>query len=128
MKPIGIYTVMGILLLVAAALAAVGLACLATLTAPLHSPGYAAEFLCPPGSQLFSEWYRATFNEPGERTLSVTCVNFDGEPVPGNQRNERTLFKGVRLYFPVFFAQLLALGAIGLAGAAWLVNFLRSKA
>ena len=44
------------------------LACLATLTAPLHSPAYGARVLCPPGSPL------------GERTLTVTCVDGQGNP------------------------------------------------
>jgi hypothetical protein len=51
-------------------------------TAPLHSPGWVEELMCPPGTQLESEWYRATYNEPGEQTLSVTCVDAQGLSVP----------------------------------------------
>ena len=51
-------------------------------TAPEHSPGWVEELMCPPGTQLESEWYRATYNEPGERTLSVTCVDAEGRSVP----------------------------------------------
>lgn len=103
-----------ILLLVIASLIAVPLACIATLTAPLHSPGYAVRVLCPPGSQLESEWYQSTHNKPGERTLSVTCVDSQGNPVPANPRNETTLFNGIVLYFPVCFVPIVALGAIAL--------------
>jgi hypothetical protein len=47
-------------------------------TAPSHSPGLVQELMCPPGTVLESEWYQATYNEPGERTLSVTCVDASG--------------------------------------------------
>ncbi len=100
-----------LLLLVGAALLAVPLACLATLTAPLHSPAYGARVLCPPGSQL------------GERTLSVACVDGQGNPVPANPRDARTLAAGDGLYFPVCFGPTAILGLIGLL----LVNFFRRR-
>jgi hypothetical protein len=109
----------GILLLIGAALLAVPLACLATLSAPLHSPAYASRVLCPPGSLIESEWYQATFNEPGERTLSVNCVDGQGNPVEANPRDATTLFNGTRLYFPVCFGPTAILGLIGLL----LVNY-----
>lgn len=101
-----------VLLLVLASLIAAPLACVATLTAPLHSPGCAAQVLCPPGSQLESEWYESTYNQPGERTLSATCVDSQGQPVAANPQDERTLLNGARLYFPVCFAPVLVLGAL----------------
>ncbi len=113
MRPTGCLT-QALLLLVGAALLAVPLACLATLTGPLHSPAYAARVLCPPGSQLESEWYAATYNEPGERSLSVTCVDGQGNPVEANPRDERTLAAGIGLYFPVCFGPTAILGLIGL--------------
>ncbi len=118
MRLTGCFT-QGILLLIGAALLAVPMACLATLSAPLHSPAYASEVLCPPGSLIESEWYQATHNEPGERTLSVNCVDGQGNPVAANPRNETTLFNGTRLYFPICFGPTAALGLIGLL----LVNF-----
>ena len=100
-----------LLLLVGAALLAVPLACLATLTAPLHSPAYGARVLCPPGSQ------------PGERTLTVTCVDGQGNPVPANPRDLTTLTAGLSLYFPVCFGPTAILGLIGLL----LVNFFQRR-
>ncbi len=117
-----------ILLAVIAVLIAAPLACVATLTAPLHSPGYAGRVLCPPGSQLESEWYQATYNEPGERTLSVTCVDSQGNPVPANPRNETTLFNGIGLYFPVCFVPIIGLGAVALLVMNGLMRAVRSRA
>jgi len=111
-----------ILLLIAAGLLAIPLACLSTLTAPLHSPGFAAQILCPEGSQLEGEWYQATYDEPGERSLSVSCVDSQGNPVPANPRDERTLVSGTRLYFPVCFVPILVVGGIVLLavnGGLW---------
>jgi len=70
-----------VLLILAAVVGLIGGFILA-FTAPLHSPGLVAELMCPPGTQLQSEWYRATYNEPGEQTLSVTCVDASGFSVP----------------------------------------------
>ena len=117
-----------IFLIVIASLLAVPLACLATLTAPLHSPGYAVQVLCPPDSQLESEWHQATYNEPGERTLAVTCVDSQGNPVPANPRDEITLFNGILLYFPVCFVPTIVLGAIVLIAANLLVKAIRLRA
>jgi len=101
-----------LVLLFVTSLLAVPLACISTLTAPLHSPGYAAQILCPEGSQLESEWYQATYDEPGERSLSVSCVDSQGNPVFANSRAEKTLVSGIRLYFPVCFAPILVVGGI----------------
>jgi hypothetical protein len=116
-----------VLVLALASLAAAPLACLATLTAPLHSPGYASRVLCPPGSQLESEWYQATFNEPGERTLAVSCVDAAGNPVAANPRDEITLLSGTVLYYPVCFVPLIVLGLLALAAANGLLRALRPK-
>jgi hypothetical protein len=112
MKPVAGCVTGSVLVLVIAGLLAIPLACLATLTAPLHSPAYASRILCPPGSQLESEWYRATYNEPGERTLSATCVDAQGNSVRANGRDEKTLVRGIELYFPICFVPLVALGAL----------------
>jgi hypothetical protein len=128
MKPLLAWTAQAAALLAGAAVLAAPLACLAALSAPLHSPGYAARFLCPPGSLLESEWYQATYNEPGERTLSVTCVDAAGQPVAANPRDERTLLNGVGLYFPVCFAPVLVLGAILLLAVNGLLRARRPRA
>jgi len=116
-----------VLLLVLACLLAVPLACFATLTAPLHSPGYAAEVFCPPGSQLKSEWYQATYNRPGERSLSVSCVDAAGNSVPANPRDETALVNGIRLYFPVCFLPIIAIGLIILLTFNGLVRWVRRR-
>ncbi|MCI0395235.1 MAG: hypothetical protein L0332_04220 [Chloroflexi bacterium] len=128
MKAITGCAAQSLLLLVIAGLAAVPLACLATLTAPLHSPGYAGRVFCPAGSQLEGEWYQTTYNEPGERTLSVTCVDAQGNSVPANPRNETTLFNGIRLYFPVCFVPIVVLGALALVVVNGLIRVVRRKA
>ena len=112
-------------MLLIAALMAVPLACLAALTAPLHSPGFAAELLCPPGSQPETEWYRATYNEPGERTLTVLCVDTLGNRVPANPSDASTLVKGIRLYFPVVFLPVFIIGAFALVVMNLLLAALR---
>ncbi len=71
-----------LVLLGVAAVVGLFLGFILAFTAPTHSPGWVAELMCPPGSQLESEWYRATYNEPGEQTLSVTCVDESGLSVP----------------------------------------------
>jgi hypothetical protein len=101
---------------------------MSTLTAPLHSPGFAAKVLCPDGSQLESEYYQATYNEPGERSLSVSCVDSQGNPVQANPRDERTLASGIQLYFPICFAPFLALGVIVLLIVNGVLWALRRKA
>ena len=67
-----------VLLLAAASLLAAPIACLAAVTAPLHSPQLAEEFTCPPNTRLVTEWYRATWNEPGEQTLAAWCEDAEG--------------------------------------------------
>jgi len=71
-----------LVLLGVAAVVGLFLGFLLAFTAPLHSPGWVEELMCPPGTQLESEWYRATYNEPGEQTLSVTCVDAQGFSAP----------------------------------------------
>lgn len=117
--------VQSVTLLFLASLVAVPLACLSTLTAPLHSPGYAAQVFCPEGSQLESEWYQATYDEPGERSLSVSCVDSQGSPISANPRDEKILVSGIRLYFPICLAPVLVVGGIVLLavnGGLWVLR------
>jgi len=119
--------IQSILLLVFACVLAVPLACFATLTAPLHSPGFATDFLCPPGSQLESEWYQATYNKPGERSLSVTCVDDAGNTAPANPLNETTLLNGILRYFPVCYIPIIVIGAVILLAFNGLVRWMRER-
>lgn len=128
MKTVAGFAAQAFIVVALAALAAAPLACLATLTAPLHSPGYASRVLCPLDSQLESEWYRATYNEPGERTLAVTCVDADGNSVPANPRDEITLLSGTVLYYPICLVPLLLVGVVALIGLNLLLRALRPKA
>jgi hypothetical protein len=116
-----------ILLLIIACLLAVPLACLAALTAPLHSPGYASSFLCPAGSQLESEWYQATYNKPGERSLSVACVDDAGNTVPANSLDGATLFDGILRYFPVCFIPIIVAGVVILLLLNGLLRWMRER-
>lgn len=116
MKKIAGCSVQVVLLLVIASLVAVPLACLATLTAPMHSPQIAEKFLCPPNTHMKAEWYRATWNHPGEKTLSVTCVDAQGNESSTLPQDAQSLLAGTRTYFPYLFIPVLVIGAVILAG------------
>ena len=94
-------------------LTAVPLACIAASTAPLHSPGLAEEFSCPPGAQLRSEWYQASWNRPGEKTLAVSCVDAQGNELPMLPQDTKWWLSGLATYFPYFAIPLLAIFAFG---------------
>ncbi|MBV6394768.1 MAG: hypothetical protein HFACDABA_00336 [Anaerolineales bacterium] len=98
-----------------AALIAVPLACAAATTAPLHSPGLAEEFICPPETTLVTEWYQATWNAPGEKTLAAYCVDAQGNEFPTLEQDSKMLWKGTTVYFPYLFIPLLVIGAVILA-------------
>lgn len=105
-----------VLLLVLACLLALPMACVATVTAPLHTPQIAETFLCPPNTHMQSEWYRATWNEPGEKTLSVRCVDTEGKETSTLPQDGKVLLAGTWIYFPYLFVPLLVIGIIVLAG------------
>ena len=105
-----------VLLLTVAALLAAPLACIATVTAPMHSPQIAEKFACPPNTHMKAEWYRATWNEPGEQTLSVTCVDAQGNETPALPQDTKMMLAGTWTYFPYLFLPLLAIGAVILVG------------
>jgi hypothetical protein len=105
-----------VLLFVIAVLLAVPAACIATATAPMHSPELAEPFLCPPGTRLIAEWYQASWNHPGEKTLSVVCEDAQGKSLPTLPQDSNFWFGGLRVYFPYAFIPLLGIGVIVLAG------------
>ena len=105
-----------VLLVVVAALIAVPIACLATLTAPMHSPKIAEKFSCSPDTHMQAEWYRATWNEPGEQTLSVTCVDAQGNETSTLPQDAKMMLAGTWTYFPYLFIPVLVIGAAILAG------------
>jgi hypothetical protein len=104
-----------VLLLVAAALIAVPLACIATATAPMHSPQLVEQYLCPANTHLEADWYRASWNHPGEKTLSVTCVDAQGKIFSTRPQDAEFWLGGTWIYFPYVFIPMLVLGAILLA-------------
>lgn len=101
-----------VLLLAAAALIAVPIACIATATAPLHSPRLAEKFTCPPETKLVTEWYRATWNEPGEQTLAAWCEDAQGNKLDTLPQDEAMFIKGIGVYFPYVFIPILGIGAL----------------
>ncbi|MDD2921207.1 MAG: hypothetical protein PHQ36_02880 [Anaerolineales bacterium] len=105
-------SVQTVLLLTLAVLVAAPLACLAALTAPLHSPKLAESFVCPPDTRLVTEWYQATWNKPGEKTLSAYCADAQGNETPTLPKDSKMLWKGVTVYFPYLFLPLLVIGAL----------------
>ena len=104
-----------VLLLTVAALLAVPIACIATATAPLHSPELAESFTCPPGTTLVTEWYRATWNEPGEQTLAAWCENAQGNKLDTLPQDEKMFLSGIKVFFLYAFVPLLVIGALILA-------------
>ena len=104
-----------VLLLTVAALLAVPIACIAAVTSPMHSPKLAESFTCPPGTSLVTEWYRATWNEPGEQTLSAWCVDAQGNKLETLPQDERMFIQGTGVFFPYAFVPLLVIGALILA-------------
>jgi len=105
-----------VLLLVLVVLLAVPLACIATVTAPMHSPRLAEGFVCPPGTRLVTEWYQASWNEPGSKTLSASCVDSQGKELSTLPQDEKMLWKGTTVFFPYAFIPLLVIGAMIFAG------------
>ncbi len=105
-----------VLLLAVAALIAAPLACIATATAPMHSPQLAEKFICPPNTKIEAEWYQASWNHPGEKTLSVVCVDAQGNETSTLPQDAKMLLTGTWIYFPYLFIPLLAVGAVLLAG------------
>ena len=105
-----------VLLLAAAVLLAVPIACIATATAPLHSPQLAEKFNCPPNTRFVTEWYQATWNSPGEKTLAAWCEDAQGNKLDLLPQNTtKWWWDGLKVYFPYAFVPLLVIGALLLA-------------
>lgn len=105
-----------VFLLAVAALIAVPIACIATATAPLHSPALAEQFTCPPGTTLVTEWYQATWNHPGEKTLAAWCEDAQGNKLETLPQDEKMFLAGTKVFFPYAFIPLLVIGALILGG------------
>jgi hypothetical protein len=105
-----------VFLLAVAALIAVPIACIATATAPLHSPQLAEQFTCPPETKLVTEWYQATWNAPGEQTLSAWCEDAQGNKLDTLPQDEKMFLTGTKVFFPYAFIPLLVIGALILGG------------
>lgn len=101
-----------VLLLTVAALLAAPIACLAAVTAPLYSPKMAESYTCPSGTRLVTEWYQATWNEPGEKTLSAWCEDAQGNKLDTLPQDEKLMMAGTKVFFPYAFIPLLILGAL----------------
>lgn len=101
-----------VLLLVVAVLIAAPLACIATATAPIHSPQLAEEFVCPPETRLVTEWYQATWNEPGSKTLAAWCEDAQGNKLDTLPQDEKMMWKGTTVFFPYAFIPLLLIGIL----------------
>ena len=104
-----------VLLLTAAALMAAPIACLAAVTAPMYSPEMAESYTCPQGTRLVTEWYQATWNEPGEKTLAAWCEDAQGNKLDTLPQDEKTMVAGTKVFFPYAFIPLLVIGALILA-------------
>ena len=101
-----------VLLLTVAALLAVPIACFAAVTAPMYAPEMAESYACPPGTTLKTEWYRATWNEPGEQTLSAWCEDEQGNKLDTLPQDEKMMAAGTKVFFLYAFIPLLILGAL----------------
>lgn len=111
-----------VLLLAVSALLAAPIACLAAITAPMYSPKLAESYTCPPGTRLVTEWYQATWNEPGEKTLSAWCEDSQGNEFDTLPQDEKLMIAGTKVFFPYAFIPLLLIGAFILAilNAMWI--------
>jgi hypothetical protein len=77
-----------VLLLIAGVVGVVGGFILA-VTAPLHSPAWVEELLCPPGTTVEVDSYESTTSsEPGMETLSVSCVDAEGTSYSAIEGND----------------------------------------
>ena len=101
-----------VLLLAVAALLAAPIACIAAVTAPLYSPEMAESYTCPEGTRLVTEWYQATWNEPGEQTLSAWCEDAQGNKLDTLPQDETLMLAGTKVFFPYAFIPLLLIGAL----------------
>jgi hypothetical protein len=99
-------------LLALVTLTALPIACIAAATAPMHSPNLAESFVCPPDSKLEAEWYQATWNHPGERTLSVVCIDAQGKTLSTLPQDSRFWLGGLKVFFPYAFIPILMVGAL----------------
>jgi ABC-type sugar transport system permease subunit len=111
-----------LLLTVVVAPIALVLAFVGAITAPLHSPQTAQDLLCPPGTTINVEWYQATWNQPGEQTLSVSCVDADGGHLPAAEDAASTGRLTARYFvwiFGLLFIPLALLLAL-LVALVWL--------
>ena len=104
-----------VLLLTIAALLAAPIACIAAVTAPLYSPEMAESYTCPPNTRLVTEWYQATWNEPGEQTLSAWCEDAQGNKLDTLPQDGKMMVAGTKIFFPYAFVPLLIIGALILA-------------
>ena len=100
---------------VAAALIALALAA----TAPFHSPSLAERTMCPEGTALQIQQYRASWHTPGETGISIACVDSQGAVQPSDQSEKG----GFLLLFGMYFLPSLA----GLLIASSLVAHLRRR-
>jgi hypothetical protein len=50
-------------------------------TAAFLSPQFLTQIQCLPGSTIKKEWVQQSFDQPGQKTLTLQCVNQSGTPV-----------------------------------------------
>lgn len=89
-----------VLLLTVAALLAAPIACIAAVTAPLYSPEMATSYTCPPITRLVTEWYQATWNEPGEQTLAAWREDAQGNKLDTLPQDAKLMAAGTKVFFP----------------------------
>lgn len=100
-----------ILLVVAVLIALLG-GVIATVTVPLHSPEVASQLVCPTGTHLVSEWYQASWNHPGEKTLRAWCEDAQGHQLDTLPLESDALMTGIQIFFPYIFIPTLIIGGI----------------
>ena len=64
------------------AIIALPFTCMLIALSPLIAPWLVEKRACPPGTHLKTGWHQATWNKPGEYTLTVDCVDAHGQTVP----------------------------------------------
>ena len=85
------------------------------MTAPMHSPALAEKAFCPEDTTIEVDSYQSTWNEPGESTISVSCVDATGNHYSATEGNEGALLALIGRFFLISLGVLfipLSLGTL----------------
>lgn len=74
----------------------------------LLSPQMVSRIDCPSGSTAKTEWIQQSFDQPGQKTLTISCLNAAGNSVqPLTDAQSRAI--GYRYFFPIGVGVMLVI-------------------